>query len=785
MSGFQEVTDWRELSGQTATCGYEEELHRQTQVLDVILTPEIKLHRAVFPADVQQLSVGEEDPHEQQEGSSSLDQEDSETVHIKEEQEELWSSQEELEEADIKFLFTPVSVKSEDDEEKPQSSQLHHRHTEEMETGADGEDCGGAEPERDSDPERRLYPEIEVRIEDSSEPETEDGDDWKETREHQSGLKSVLNIKDKRMKTERKSNSCHQCGKTFERKGNLADHMRIHSGEKPFSCSLCSKRFARKANLTKHMRIHSGEKPFSCSECGKGFNDKTNMTRHMIIHTGEKLFKCSVCDQRFSWCTQLKRHKCVGCSASEPHENQTELNREAETGADGEEEQEGARNSDLEIEVKTEDLSEHETDDNDDLKETREHQSGSNSLESIKDKRSKTHRCSECGKTFKNIGHLNEHMRTHTGEKPFSCSECSKRFSHKADMTRHRKIHTGEKPFSCSECGKTFHQKSHLTLHMAHHRGEKPFSCAVCDKRFIWTFQLKKHKCVGGNFSEPHENQTEDKRVAETGADREEEEGLEGGRNSDPERHLHPEIEVKIEDSSEPETEDFNVDWKETREHESGLNSVENMEDKIIQIHSCSECGKTYKKKQCLIKHIKNHFEQKRYSCSDCGNRFTCKKSLTRHMIIHSDEKPFTCSVCGKRFNNKANMTRHNRIHTGEKPFSCSECDKSFQLKYHLTLHMAHHRGEKPFSCSVCDQRFSWPFQLQRHTRVGCPSSETHENQTELNREAETGEDCGGPEQARNSDPERRLQTQTDVKTEDSSEPEGDDWRDQRTSSKI
>ncbi|KAM7000857.1 uncharacterized protein LKV04_005627 [Tautogolabrus adspersus] len=186
MSGFQDLKEFfsrrllaaviRDISGQTTTCGYEEELHRQRKLLDVILTPEIKLQRA----DVQQLLVSKEElPPEQQEWSHILDQEDTKPQHIKEEHEELWSSQEEeqlqgLEEADTtKFPFTPVSVKSEDDEEKPQSSQLHQRQTEQMETGVDGEDCGGAEPERYSGPERRLQPETEVKIEDSDEPETE------------------------------------------------------------------------------------------------------------------------------------------------------------------------------------------------------------------------------------------------------------------------------------------------------------------------------------------------------------------------------------------------------------------------------------------------------------------------------------------------------------------------------------------------------------------------------------------------------------------------------------
>ncbi|XP_060907326.1 uncharacterized protein LOC132984463 isoform X2 [Labrus mixtus] len=108
--------------------------------------------------DVQQLLVSKEElPPEQQEWSHILDQEDTKPQHIKEEHEELWISQEEeqlqgLEEADTtRFPFTPVSVKSEDDEEKPQSSLLHQRQTEQMETGVDGEDCGGAEPERTQD----------------------------------------------------------------------------------------------------------------------------------------------------------------------------------------------------------------------------------------------------------------------------------------------------------------------------------------------------------------------------------------------------------------------------------------------------------------------------------------------------------------------------------------------------------------------------------------------------------------------------------------------------------
>ncbi|XP_059180258.1 zinc finger protein 771-like [Centropristis striata] len=434
------------------------ENERRHKLLYAAFNPEVRLNRL----DVQQLLVKEEVPPE---WSPSLDQKDPELLQIKGEQEELQISPEGeqhngLEEADItRFPFTVVHVKCEDEEEKCESSLLHHSQPEDnreaerpassstvqIKPETDGEDCGGSEPARKREPDSHsqpntddektsVSPETEIHHSDwqdplsDSEPEPEDSDDdWMETRSPESAVNALkyeeAPVSDVTSNTERKSFSLTSSldSKTcFRVKQKSNTQTRVPSGEKRFGCDECGRRFTEKGNLKRHMRTHTGEKPFGCDECGKTFTNQGNKTKHMRIHTGEKPFCCDDCGKRFAEPGSVKKHKRI------------------HTGE-------------------------------------------------------KPFCCDVCWKRFTEQGSLKNHMRIHTGEKPFGCDDCGRRFTERGQLNRHMRIHRGEKRFCCDDCGKRFTVKETLTRHMRVHTGEKPFTCDDCGRRYKWRANLNKH----------------------------------------------------------------------------------------------------------------------------------------------------------------------------------------------------------------------------------------------------------------------------------------------------
>ncbi|XP_060697415.1 zinc finger and BTB domain-containing protein 34 isoform X1 [Hemiscyllium ocellatum] len=74
---------------------------------------------------------------------------------------------------------------------------------------------------------------------------------------------------------------CIYCGKSFNQKGSLDRHMRLHMGITPFVCRFCGKKYTRKDQLEYHIRGHTDDKPYRCEICGKCFPFQGTLNQHL------------------------------------------------------------------------------------------------------------------------------------------------------------------------------------------------------------------------------------------------------------------------------------------------------------------------------------------------------------------------------------------------------------------------------------------------------------------------------------------------------------------------
>ncbi|KAK9300288.1 hypothetical protein QLX08_006966 [Tetragonisca angustula] len=262
--------------------------------------------------------------------------------------------------------------------------------------------------------------------------------------------------------------------------------------------------------------------------------------------------------------------------------------------------------------------------------------------------------CTQCGKQYRTNYKLQEHMRKHTGEKPFQCVTCEKAFRSKIGLAQHTATHTGQFDYNCSTCGKGFQSKSYLVLHQRVHSDLKPFPCNTCGQHFKTKQSLLDHQ----------------------------------------NRHLGVKPYV-----CEICGRGF-ITKGLCKSHQKIHSGMDNRQ------YPCVVCNKMFVSKSYLNTHLRIHTGEKPYLCEVCGKGFLTRVDLKIHSTMHTGEKSFKCDMCGKVFARRAALRCHRRLHTGERPYRCDVCGKTFTQFTPMAIHKRLHTGERPYECDACGKTF-------------------------------------------------------------------------------
>ncbi|XP_023988598.1 zinc finger protein 526 [Physeter macrocephalus] len=294
---------------------------------------------------------------------------------------------------------------------------------------------------------------------------------------------------------------CSQCQRSFSSANRLLAHGRAHVGG-THECTTCSKVFKKAASLEQHLRLHRGEARYLCVDCGRGFSTELTLVAHRRAHTANPLHRCR-CGKTFSNMTKFLYHRRTHAGKSGAPPMAAAAAAAAAASPAPAEPTPPPLPPAPPAQLPCPQCS----------KSFASASRLSRHRRAVHGPPERRHRCGVCGKGFKKLVHVRNHLRTHTGERPFQCHSCGKTFASLANLSRHQLTHTGVRPYQCLDCGKRFTQSSNLQQHRRLHLrpvafaraprlpitglyNKSPYYCGTCGRWFRAMAGLRLHQRV-------------------------------------------------------------------------------------------------------------------------------------------------------------------------------------------------------------------------------------------------------------------------------------------------
>ncbi|KAI5636826.1 zinc-finger double domain-containing protein [Phthorimaea operculella] len=258
------------------------------------------------------------------------------------------------------------------------------------------------------------------------------------------------------VETHRRLVQCLECFAAFETFDTLKEH--FNNLHRYAECDYCGKQFAHKRTVATHIeRCHT---PQICTICNTSYSSYSHKKHHMNLkHRIERTEAayCVQCDIQFDNVALLKRH--VYHNVRHKHEWKRDHAKKAKE--------------------------QHKCPECPNVYAQKHTMKGHYNLVHAKNI---TFYCNYCNKPFPTKNNYKNHMRAkHEGyELPKNkfCHICGRGFSTNRILVNHIRTHTGERPFACPHCASSFAQKAALRSHVAHvHEKRQRTAGEACTKR--------------------------------------------------------------------------------------------------------------------------------------------------------------------------------------------------------------------------------------------------------------------------------------------------------------